>query len=53
MTPRGDAVKAGRRAGGARPYGLARPRLDGGEHGVKLAAVGLGQFCEARVSAAI
>jgi len=38
-----DAARspAGRRAGGATHCGVARPRLDGGEHGVKLAAVGL------------
>jgi hypothetical protein len=40
MTPRGDAVKAGRRGSGAERCGLARPRLDGGEHGVILATVG-------------
>jgi len=37
-TPRAAAVKAGRRAGGAALSAVARPRLDGGEHGVKLAA---------------
>src|SRR5215831_10181042 len=41
MTPRADAVKAGRRAGDATHRPVVRPRLDGGEHGVKLARVGL------------
>jgi hypothetical protein len=41
MTPRADIVKAGRRASVAAHFAVARPRLDGGKHGVKLAAVGL------------
>ena len=41
MTPRAEAVKDGRRAGSDTRCSLARPRLDGGEHGVKLAAAGL------------
>jgi len=48
-TPREDAVKAGRRAGSDTRCGLARPRLDGGEHGVKLAAVGLREVSANRV----
>jgi len=36
MTPRADAVKDGRRAGGSTSSAVARPRLDGGEHGVPL-----------------
>jgi len=36
MTPRADAVKDGRRAGGSTSSAVARPRLDGGEHGVTL-----------------
>src|SRR5215831_13430301 len=49
VTPGADAVKAGRRSGGDKRSGLARSRLDGGEHGVKLAAVGLrrGQIIDA------
>jgi len=43
MTPCADAVKAGRRAGDAARSAVARPRLDGGEHGVMLAAVGPGR----------
>jgi len=38
MTPGAAAVKAGRRAGGDTLSALVRPRLGGGEHGVKLAA---------------
>jgi len=44
MTPRADAVKAGRRADGAARSAVARPCLDGGEHGVKLATVGPCRF---------
>jgi len=40
VTPRAAAVKAGRCAKGATMSGAARPRLDGGEHGVPLRAVG-------------
>jgi hypothetical protein len=40
VTPRADAVKAGRRSARAAPSAVARPRLDGGEHGVILWAVG-------------
>ncbi len=36
MTPRANAVKDGRRAGGSTSSAVARPRLDGGEHGVTL-----------------
>jgi len=43
VTPRAADVKAGRHSGGDTTHLLARPRLDGGEHGVKLAAVGLCQ----------
>jgi hypothetical protein len=39
-TTRADAVKAGRRGVSAAPSAVARPRLDGGEHGVTLRAVG-------------
>jgi hypothetical protein len=39
-TPVAAAVKAGRRTGGAARSAVARPRLDGGEHGVKLTAAG-------------
>jgi len=35
-TPRADAVKAGRRSAVPSLSVLARPRLDGGEHGVIL-----------------
>ena len=38
--PRAAAVKAGRRGAGATSSALARPRLDGGEHGVTLQSVG-------------
>jgi hypothetical protein len=34
--PRATAVKAGRRCEGAASSGVARPRLDGGEHGARL-----------------
>jgi hypothetical protein len=40
VTPRADAVKAGRHSGLSWPTVLARPRLDGGEHGVILDARG-------------
>src|ERR1700674_1181173 len=40
VTPRADAVKDGRRGAGVTSSTLARPRLDGGEHGVTLAGVG-------------
>src|SRR5215471_6850209 len=40
VTPRAAAVKDGRRCGRAAGFGAARPRLDGGEHGVTLAGVG-------------
>jgi hypothetical protein len=40
MTPRADAVKDGRRRDGASYAAVARPRLDGGEHGVMLAGSG-------------
>src|ERR1700676_4160688 len=40
VTPRAAAVKDGRRCGRAAGSGAARPRLDGGEHGVTLAGVG-------------
>jgi putative tryptophan/tyrosine transport system substrate-binding protein len=40
VTPRADAVKADRRSLCALSSALARPRLDGGEHGVKLRRVG-------------
>jgi hypothetical protein len=36
LTPRADAVKAGRRSPIPFPLALARPRLDGGKHGVIL-----------------
>src|SRR5262245_58608074 len=39
-TPRADAVKAGRRSGASTNSGIASPRLDGGEHGVTLRAIG-------------
>jgi hypothetical protein len=39
-TARADAVKAGRRCAAAARSAVARPRLDGGEHGVTLRAVG-------------
>src|SRR5215475_14920223 len=39
-TPRAAAVKAGRRGVSAALSAVARPRLDGGEHGVRLRAVG-------------
>src|SRR5215813_1615496 len=39
-TPRTAAVKAGRRGASAALSAVARPRLDGGEHGVRLRAVG-------------
>jgi hypothetical protein len=39
-TPRADAVKAGRRGALAASSPAARPRLDGGEHGVTLGQVG-------------
>jgi hypothetical protein len=41
-----DAVKAGCLAGDATYSAVARPRLDGGEYGVKLTPVGLRPFCE-------
>jgi hypothetical protein len=41
VAPRADAVKAGRRVSLAACSQLARPRLDGGEHGVMLAPVGI------------
>jgi hypothetical protein len=44
MTPRAGAVKDGRRSGGASGSALDRPRLDGTEHGVILAAVGITFF---------
>src|SRR5215813_440130 len=37
-TPRAAAVKAGRRGASAALSAVARPRLDGGEHGVRLRA---------------
>ena len=40
MTPRADAVKAGRRSVDVANAGLDRPRLDGAEHGVMLGRVG-------------
>jgi hypothetical protein len=40
VTPRADAVKTDRRSLCAPSSALARPRLDGGEHGVKLRRVG-------------
>ena len=40
VTPRTDAVKAGRRSCASRRSYIASPRLDGGEHGVTLASVG-------------
>jgi hypothetical protein len=39
-TARADAVKAGRRCAAAASSAVARPRLDGGEHGVTLLLVG-------------
>jgi len=39
MTTRAEAVKDGRRRVGATHSAVARPRLDGGEHGVMLAGV--------------
>jgi hypothetical protein len=45
VTPRAAAVKAGRHAGGAAVSCAGRPRLDGGEHGVTLAAVGAAAIC--------
>ena len=39
-TPRAAAVKAGRRDTLAANSAATRPRLDGGEHGVRLPAVG-------------
>jgi len=39
-TPRADAVKDGRRRVRAKSRRLARPLLDGGEHGVMLWALG-------------
>jgi hypothetical protein len=39
-TPRADAVKDGRRCEGEADSAVARPRLDGGEHGVTLQVVG-------------
>src|SRR5882724_4063435 len=38
---RADVVKDGRRAGGAAASCVARPRLDGGEHGATLGLVGM------------
>jgi hypothetical protein len=38
-TSRADAVKDGRRSKGASHAAADRPRLDGGEHGVMLAAI--------------
>src|SRR5712691_13254365 len=38
--PRTAAVKAGRRVPGAAGCGASRPRLDGGEHGARLAGLG-------------
>ena len=46
MTPRATAVKHGRRVSGDAPCGIARPRLDGGEHGVKLDGVGLRELLQ-------
>ena len=40
VTPRADAVRAGRRRERAAGFGIGRPCLDGGEHGVTLRAVG-------------
>src|SRR5947209_81779 len=40
QTARADAVKAGRRRTIAAGSSIARPRLDGGEHGVTLRTVG-------------
>jgi hypothetical protein len=40
MTPRADAVKDGRRTTRDPTSALDRPRLDGGEHGVMLSAIG-------------
>jgi hypothetical protein len=40
MTTRADAVKDGRRRAGASYSAVARPRLDGGEHGVMLVGSG-------------
>jgi hypothetical protein len=40
QTARAAAVKAGRRCAAAASSAFARPRLDGGEHGVTLRAVG-------------
>ena len=42
MTPRTAAVKDGRRSAGSAISAVARPRLDGGEHGVTLGGVGAG-----------
>src|SRR5262249_7271139 len=39
-TPRAAAVKAGRRGASAALSAVAKPRLDGGEHGVRLRTVG-------------
>src|ERR1700694_3285640 len=39
-TSRADAVKDGRRSAAASHSAVARPRLDGGEHGVNLQTVG-------------
>ncbi len=40
VTPRAAAVKAGRRCVLSAISAFARPRLDGGEHGVTLGVVG-------------
>lgn len=40
VTPRAVAVKDGRRCAGAAGSAVARPRLDGGEHGVTLEMLG-------------
>ena len=40
VTPSAVAVKDGRRRADAPSSGVARPRLDGGEHGVTLGVVG-------------
>src|SRR5260221_14630557 len=40
VTPRAGAVKDGRRGSPSPNSALARPRLDGGEHGVTLGVVG-------------
>jgi hypothetical protein len=39
VPPRAAAVKVGRRGAPATPSAVARPHLDGGEHGVTLRAV--------------